>query len=350
MKALKTILILLVVLVVLAVIAMLILPKTMDITRSQTVDAPVDQAWEHVKSLKAQDAWSPWSEFDPNMEKSFDGEEGAVGSTSEWHGNEKVGKGKQTITAVDAENHSISSLLEFFEPWESKADITISVDEADEGKSTVSWKFHQELGMPSNLIMALMSMKGALSKDFDRGLGYLKEQVSEKAAAPAKVEYQINSEERASSKYLVKKETIKIADMKAYFESSMPAAYSAAAQAGLVDTMRPPAALYWTWDEENKQAELSTAIPVNDGDAPEGYEVYSTTEGPCFVIDYYGAYDNMEAAHRALNAHLESNNSDINGAVMEEYVTDPGTEPDPEKWLTRIVYPVKAKEAASQEE
>ena len=39
-------------------------------------------------------------------------------------------------------------------------------------------------------------------------------------------------------------------------------------------------------------------------------------------------------------AYLKENNTQAAGAPWEEYVTDPKTEPDTAKWLTRIYFPV----------
>jgi effector-binding domain-containing protein len=39
--------------------------------------------------------------------------------------------------------------------------------------------------------------------------------------------------------------------------------------------------------------------------------------------------------------YVEDNQLAANGDPYEVYVTDPGTEPNPEKWLTVLYHPVK---------
>ncbi len=350
MKILKTLLVLLLLLVVIGVIAMLVLPKNMEITRTTTIDAPASVTWKNVNSLRSMMDWSPWAELDTNQTVEYSGEDGAVGSSYSWSGNDKVGQGKQTITASDAETMTVETDLEFIAPWESQADVSIQVEEVEEGKSKVSWTFAQELGMPNNLIMTLMGMKGALSKDFDKGLGYLKDLVEKKAEEESqKPQYDIQTIAMDSAAYMIKRETVSFADMKAYFDTNMPGHYGMAAQAGIVDTTRPPAAMYFDWDEVNNSSELSAAIPVIAGEAPEGFEIAYLPAGSHLVIDYFGSYDDMEAPHEALSAHMETNGLTYGGPVIEQYITDPGTEPDPSKWHTRIIYPV-ADDAASSED
>ena len=56
------------------------------------------------------------------------------------------------------------------------------------------------------------------------------------------------------------------------------------------------------------------------------------------VIDYYGDYDQTGKAHDAMEKYLKDRNILFNPPVVEEYVTDPGEEKDPSKWLTKIIY------------
>jgi effector-binding domain-containing protein len=350
MKALKTILILLLLLVVLAVIAMLVLPKQMQMTRTMEINAPVAVVWNNVSSLRAQDAWSPWNDKDPNMTKEFTGVDGEVGSKSSWKGNEDVGEGYQELVAIDAEAMETKSKLVFTAPWEAEADITMKV-EATETGSKMSWSFDQNLGMPTNLFMTLMNMKKQLSNDFDKGLGLLKEAAEKQATeAAAKPAYEVQTIERPSRMYLVKKETVKWSDMnQEFFAERIGAVYGAAMASGAIDTTAPVSALYFTWDTTNQQTEMSAAIAMLENKKVEGFTIHTTTGGTCLSVDHYGSYDKTGDAHMALEAYMNANNLEMNGAALEEYVTDPEKEKDPSKVLTRIVYPVKNKEVASDQ-
>ncbi len=39
-----------------------------------------------------------------------------------------------------------------------------------------------------------------------------------------------------------------------------------------------------------------------------------------------------------MDAHLKANNLSLNQVVIEEYITDPGAEPDSTKWHTNVIY------------
>ncbi len=64
--------------------------------------------------------------------------------------------------------------------------------------------------------------------------------------------------------------------------------------------------------------------------------------GKIVVAYYYGPYEQSGMGHEAVDAYLQQHPElHVIGAPREEYVTDPETEPNPENWLTRIVYPIK---------
>jgi len=46
-------------------------------------------------------------------------------------------------------------------------------------------------------------------------------------------------------------------------------------------------------------------------------------------------------AHMAMEKYINENKLEALTPAVEEYVTDPGSEPDSTKWLTKIVYFVK---------
>jgi effector-binding domain-containing protein len=54
-----------------------------------------------------------------------------------------------------------------------------------------------------------------------------------------------------------------------------------------------------------------------------------------------GGYSGIGKAHEAMDAYMASNKLEQKAPVIEEYITDPGSEPDSSKWLTKIMYLIK---------
>ncbi len=350
MKALKVIGILILAIVGLGLIASLVLPKDMTVSQSTTIAAPMDVVWNNVSSWEKADKWSPWYKEDPDMAVTFEGEPGTLTSKMSWKGSENVGSGSQTYKLIDPENHTIESEVEFKEPWEGKGDVSFVLTDEGEGNTKVTWNYKTHTGIPGNLFSALFNAKGMLSDAYSLGLGKLKEIAEEEFKnTPVKVSYAVVSETREARKYAGKRELIVWDSMHSYFQTNMPKIAGAFGAAGM-EMGGVPSSLYFKWNEETKDAELTVAIALTGDKAPKGYEVYDVAGGEYLVIDYYGDYSGTGAAHEAMYEYIQANGYQTNedGVVIEEYITDPGTEPDMSKWLTKVIYPVTKAEVQAE--
>lgn len=147
--------------------------KAFNYKQSITINAPVDKVWPHVNSMQAMDTWSPWTEKDPNIKQTFDGEQGQVGSSLSWQSeNPEVGNGKQTIMAIDAPNR-IDTQLHFLGEYESIAKAYVTLSDKN-GQTEATWGFESEMPFPMNAMMFFMSPGDMLGNDFSKGLNKLK--------------------------------------------------------------------------------------------------------------------------------------------------------------------------------
>ena len=107
-----------------------------------------------------------------------------------------------------------------------------------------------------------------------------------------------------------------------------------------IDVTARPVAFYHRLDE--KQAVFEMGIPVVETSAPVSERVqYKTMPGRDHAVaNYYGSYDTLEDGHNAVQQWLIRYRRKLAGYPWEMFVTDSTTEPDPNKWLTRIYYPV----------
>ena len=351
MKALKVIGILVLAVVGLGLIASLVLPKDMVVEESVVVSAPMDVVWKNVSNWENVNKWSPWYRADPDMKVTYEGESGTVDSKYTWSGNDKVGYGHQIFTSIDAENHATESEVYFFKPWEGMGNAGVNLSDEGDGNTKVTWTYKQHTGVPGNLFGALFNAKGMLSEGYTFGLSKLKEITEEEFRnMPVEVSYAVNSEMREARKYAGNRELVEWDSMHSYFQANMPKIAMAFGEAKM-EMGSAPSALYFKWNEETKDAELTVAIGLKGKTAPKGYKTYEVPGGEYLVIDYYGDYDGSGAAHEAMYAHISENGYTIpeDGIVIEEYITDPGTEPDKSKWLTKIVYPVTKTTAGTED-
>lgn len=338
MKILKFFGILILVLLAVVLVLGLIAPKEYTVERSVVIEAEPAYVWGFVSSLEASQEWSPWAELDTNQVVTFEGEPGSVGSKMTWKGNDKVGEGSQVITEVE-DGKEVETELTFVMPFgESVSNATVEVEEVD-GGTEVSWEFEGDMPYPMNAMLILTDMDAALGKDFERGLGYLKDLVDANLKEePTDASIMLN--ELPAQAYIVKKDTVAFSDIGKYFSENLPALYGAISQQGFADKLNGvPSGIYYLWDTTNQQTYMAVAAPISDASVMvDGYETITIEAGNALQHDYYGNYDDMEPAHTAISSHMMQGGYAYRGPVMESYITDPAEEPDTSKWLTKITY------------
>jgi effector-binding domain-containing protein len=64
--------------------------------------------------------------------------------------------------------------------------------------------------------------------------------------------------------------------------------------------------------------------------------------GPAAVTVHQGSYENLMAAHAAVQVWIDEQGLQSSAAPWEVYVTDPSEYPDPKDWKTEVFWPVSA--------
>lgn len=84
--------------------------------------------------------------------------------------------------------------------------------------------------------------------------------------------------------------------------------------------------------------EIEACLPVNPA---EGGDCVALGACRAAAVSHFGDYATLGDAHFALGEYVRRERLETAGMCWEEYVTDPGDEPDPAKWETRVYWPVK---------
>jgi uncharacterized protein YndB with AHSA1/START domain len=156
-------------------------PATYHIERSATIAAPPSMVYAHVENVRMWEAWSPWEELDPEMEKTYEGPESGVGAGYAWAGNDQVGVGRAII--IEAEpNEKVVSDLEFIKPWESKSVTTYALAPAESG-TRITWSMDGSNDFMGKAMSIFMNMDQMIGADFEKGLASLKKIAEAEAAA-----------------------------------------------------------------------------------------------------------------------------------------------------------------------
>jgi effector-binding domain-containing protein len=101
----------------------------------------------------------------------------------------------------------------------------------------------------------------------------------------------------------------------------------------------PPFCRYTDWREED--CDIEVGCPIAESLTGEG-EVFAGVLGADRAVraDYSGPYEGLHAAHAACRSYIEENGLEPSAPPFEIYATDPDEEPNPEKWITQVYWPV----------
>jgi hypothetical protein len=174
MKVLKKVLLVVLAIVALPFIVALFVKKEYSVEREVVIAKPKQDVFAYIKLLKNQNEFSKWAKMDPEMVKTFKGEDGTVGFVSAWDSKkDDVGAGEQTIAKI-TEGERIDYNLHFIRPFESDQTCYLSTEAAGDNGTKVKWGFHGTMVYPTNVLLLVMDMEKMIGDDLQTGLNNLK--------------------------------------------------------------------------------------------------------------------------------------------------------------------------------
>lgn len=147
----------------------LLLPSATHVERSIVVERSPEQVFATLDSFERFNAWSPWAEYDPQAQYTFEGPASGVGARMRWVGNRSVGSGSQEITA--SEPHRRIAVALDFDGSQAQATYVL----VPEGNGTrLTWAFDSEHGLnPLKRWLGLLFDR-MIGADYEKGLAKLK--------------------------------------------------------------------------------------------------------------------------------------------------------------------------------
>jgi effector-binding domain-containing protein len=339
MKTLKYILLLLLILVIGFSIYIAVQPNSFDITRTKTINAPQSVIYNNVIDFKNWEAWSSWVEEKPETVITLSDKTEGIGGSYTWEDEDGIG----TMKTIDAKpNTSITQEMQFSDFPTS--DVTWNLKPNENGTTDVTWNIiGKDLPFIFKIFSTVMGgMEKQIGPHFERGLTKLDSVVQ----AEMKV-YSINVEgikHHSGGYYLYNTTSSKFSEFKQNMKAKLPQV-GAYAMMHNVTLAGPPFILYHKWDEENDAVIFSCCVPTNSkiiSDEPgiltgrlESFRTVKTV--------LKGDYDNLKEAWGATMTYISDNNLEIveGGAMLETYLTDIMSQPNPAKWVTEIYVAVK---------
>lgn len=149
-------------------------PKTVVVEVKKNINHSSDTVFQACGDFNEFIKWSPWSEKDPQMKHTLNGEPFSVGSSYSWVGNRSVGTGSMKIDHIEA-NERIDFTLNFGPQGDVK---TSFIFKSNNGTTEMTWHFESDMGTNPFYRFFGNMMKGYLKKDFSLGLNNLERYLS----------------------------------------------------------------------------------------------------------------------------------------------------------------------------
>ncbi|WP_310554930.1 SRPBCC family protein [Flavobacterium sp.] len=173
MKIVKKILLVVLILAAIPFISALFMKKDYAVEREITVSRTVSEVFEYLKYFKNHQKFSTWTNKDPKSIITFKGEDGKIGATSTWDGNDEVGKGEQELKKIDPLKR-IDVELRFIKPFEGVANAYFTTEAIDSTSTKVIWGINGRDEYPLNFMQVFINYDTMMGTEFEAGLKNLK--------------------------------------------------------------------------------------------------------------------------------------------------------------------------------
>lgn len=96
-------------------------------------------------------------------------------------------------------------------------------------------------------------------------------------------------------------------------------------------------------DPANFKFESLVLIDSIPGRKSDSAQAVMLEPGSMLLYNYYGPYDRLHTAYEKIARYCAASKLAVTAAMREFYISDPATQKDSSKWLTRIFVPVSPK-------
>ena len=339
MKILKYILLLLLILIIGFSIYIAVQPNSFDVTRTKTINAPQSVVYNNVIDFKNWEAWNSWKEEKPETIIKLSEQTKGIGGSYAWEDEDGIGSMKTIATEPMS---SITQEMRFGE--NPNSEVTWNLKKNENGSTEVTWNIKgKDLPFAFKAYSTVMGgMEKLIGPHFERGLTMLDSVLQDEMKV-----YSINVDgitQHSGGYYLYNTTSCKFSEFEQNMKTMLPQV-GAYAMTHNITMAGPPFILYHKWDEENDAVIFSCCVPTNSKIVSEesGILTGQLESFRTVKTTLKGNYDNLKEAWEATMKYIADNNLEMieGGPMLETYLTDPISKPNPAEWVTEIYVAIK---------
>jgi effector-binding domain-containing protein len=322
-----------------------LLPNTLSVTRSATIERPRAAVFAMSNDLKIVKEWSPYYALDPDAEYVFSGDESGAGQTMRWVSDvRQVGNGRMSIvrsepyeeieTILDLGDRAMLNTLMHLTPAATGTNVAWSVSaECAAGAINVPCRY-------MNLIM-----RGMVRRDLDAGLGRLKtlsEQLPNVDFADLNPEF-ITLEPQSYVYSPVTTSNQNQLQVDTALNAGVSQVDTFMTQNALVRS-GPQVRVTTQWDQSQNQMSFRVGYPFS-GPTPltvVGVQIGETPSGRALRVVHNGPRAQMRTTYAKIYAFLQAHRIDVReDGLPWEVVIAEGDEANPQATQIEIYVPLE---------
>ncbi|AZZ35485.1 hypothetical protein CIK05_01270 [Bdellovibrio sp. qaytius] len=146
--------------------------------RSAVINAPAEKIFPFISNFKFGTQWNPYDQKDPNMKRSFTGNDGEVGSVMNFDGNAESGSGKLEIVSLTP-NSEAQIKLTMTKPIFAENMIIYTLKPEGEG-TRFTWAMQGDGGFMGKLMNVFIDCEKMMTSEFEKGFTNLKAVIENK--------------------------------------------------------------------------------------------------------------------------------------------------------------------------
>lgn len=343
MKAFKYIAFLLLIAIIGTSIYISVQPNTFEVSRTRTIKAPAAVIYNNVIDFKNWKDWSSWVEANPNKKITLPKQTKDVGGSYTWEDKDGMGTIK-TIKAVA--NKYIKQQMQMAEfpaseiIWDFKPNAN--------GSTNVTWTISSKdlpFGFKARTVFT-RGMEKQIGLHYERSLEKLDSIV---VAEMKKYSITVNGiTNHSGGYYLYNTASCKISELESKIQEMLPKVENYALK-NHITVAGTPFINYLKWDDDNNAVIFSCCVPTT--------EQVITAEGDDILTGKFdsfkavkttlkGNYSHLRDAWETAMAYIQKNGFELaeNGPMIETYLTEPASTPNPADLVAEIYIAIKDKD------
>lgn len=152
--------------------------------------------------------------------------------------------------------------------------------------------------------------------------------------------FKVESVSTKKNYYMVEKGEVNLNDTEPYYTQNISRLYQLALDNNII-VEGSPAAFYYNWDKINNKTRMAAALQTLSQAFVTGVMTDSLPVATALKVEYTGQKSGLYKVHTAIINYILDHSIEYSYPVVEEYLTSPSEEQNPDNWVTNVYYYTK---------